>query len=46
MKLTHVVLHRLKMPLVSPFRTSFGVETHRNALLVNVLGPEADGWGE
>jgi o-succinylbenzoate synthase len=46
MKLTHVVLHRLKMPLVSPFRTSFGVETHRNALLINVLGPDADGWGE
>jgi o-succinylbenzoate synthase len=46
MKLTHVVLHRLRMPLVSPFRTSFGTETSRNALLVQVIGPDSEGWGE
>ncbi len=46
MKLTHVVLHRLRMPLVTPFRTSFGTETSRNALLVQVIGPDTEGWGE
>jgi o-succinylbenzoate synthase len=46
MKLTHAVLHRLRMPLVSPFRTSFGTETTRNALLVQLIGPDTEGWGE
>src|SRR5690606_27737912 len=34
------------MPLVSPFRTSFGTETERDVLLVRVVTPEAEGWGE
>ncbi len=34
------------MPLVRPFRTAFGVETDREALLVRVRTPEGDGWGE
>ncbi len=34
------------MPLVRPFRTSFGVETDRDALLIRVRTPEGDGWGE
>jgi o-succinylbenzoate synthase len=46
MKLTHAVLHRLRMPLVTPFRTSFGTETSRNALLVQMIGPDTEGWGE
>jgi o-succinylbenzoate synthase len=46
MKLTHVVLHRLELPLVTPFRTSYGVETVRHAMLVQVLGPHTVGWGE
>jgi o-succinylbenzoate synthase len=46
MKLTHVVLHRLELPLVAPFRTSYGVESKRHALLVQVLGPDTLGWGE
>jgi o-succinylbenzoate synthase len=46
MKLSHVVLHRLQMPLVTPFRTSFGVEVARNVLLVQVIGPDTYGWGE
>jgi o-succinylbenzoate synthase len=46
MKLTHVVLHRLQMPLVAPFRTSFGTEYTRNATLVQVIGPDTVGWGE
>ena len=39
-------LVRVRLPLVTPFRTSFGVQTERDALLVHVHGREADGWGE
>lgn len=46
MKLTHAVLHQLHLPLVSPFRTSFGTETARQVLLVQVIGPDTQGWGE
>ncbi len=46
MQLTHVVLHRLRMPLASPFRTSYGTEKSRNTLLVQVIGPDVEGWGE
>ena len=34
------------MPLKGPFRTSFGVETARDILLVRVVTPDAEGWGE
>ncbi|HVB26587.1 MAG TPA: o-succinylbenzoate synthase, partial [Mycobacteriales bacterium] len=46
MKLTAVELHRLRLPLVAPFRTSFGTETERDVLLVRVATPDAEGWGE
>ena len=46
MKLTHAVIHQLHLPLVSPFRTSFGTETARQVLLVQVIGPDTQGWGE
>jgi O-succinylbenzoate synthase len=45
-KLSAVELRRVELPLVSPFRTSFGVQTTKDALLVRVLTPDADGWGE
>ena len=48
--LENVVLHRVRLPLVSPFTTSFGTETTRLALLVEartrVDGREVVGWGE
>lgn len=34
------------MPLVAPFRTSFGTETARDVLLVRVATPDGEGWGE
>ncbi|MFC7480592.1 o-succinylbenzoate synthase [Luedemannella flava] len=34
------------MPLVAPFRTSFGTETARDVLLVRAVTPDAEGWGE
>src|SRR5262245_23267692 len=46
MKLTGVELRRISMPLVSPFRTSFGTETTRDILLLRVVTDEAEGWGE
>jgi O-succinylbenzoate synthase len=45
-KITGVELRRVAMPLVSPFRTSFGTETARDVLLVRVVTPDAEGWGE
>jgi O-succinylbenzoate synthase len=41
-----VELLRIGMPLVAPFRTSFGVETRRDVLLVHVITDEGEGWGE
>ena len=46
MKIISVELHRIRMPLVAPFRTSFGSATEREALLVKVTTGEAEGWGE
>jgi O-succinylbenzoate synthase len=53
-KIANVELRRIEMPLVSPFRTSFGSQTERDILLVRVdladaSGGSADtveGWGE
>jgi O-succinylbenzoate synthase len=46
MKVTHVELRRIAMPLVAPFRTSFGTETDRDVLLVRVFTRDGEGWGE
>jgi o-succinylbenzoate synthase len=46
MKLTGVELRRIRMPLVAPFRTSFGTQTHRDVLLLRVVTADAEGWGE
>jgi O-succinylbenzoate synthase len=41
-----VELRRVVMPLVGPFRTSFGTQHDRDILLVRVLGAQTEGWGE
>ncbi|MGW3833112.1 o-succinylbenzoate synthase [Streptomyces microflavus] len=42
-----VELRRIAMPLVAPFRTSFGVETSRDVLLVRVVTSDGiEGWAE
>lgn len=54
MKVTGAELRTIRMPLVSPFETSFGVERDRVAILVRVIGTvggdrrpvEVQGWGE
>lgn len=46
MRIEAVELRRVSLPLVRPFRTSFGTETVREALIVRVETPEGEGWGE
>lgn len=46
MKITDVELRWISMPLVAPFRTSFGTQTTRDILLVRVITGDAEGWGE
>lgn len=41
-----IELHRLEVPLVRPFETSFGRETVREVLMVHVRTDAGDGWGE
>jgi len=45
-RFTHAELVRFALPLVRPFRTSYGMETARHGFLVHVLGPDGEGWGE
>jgi len=47
MRIGAVELRRIGLPLVVPFRTSFGTETDRDILLIRVSGDDgATGWGE
>jgi O-succinylbenzoate synthase len=39
-------LHRIDMPLVRPFRTSFGTQEARDVLLVEVVSDGLSGWAE
>jgi O-succinylbenzoate synthase len=46
MNLKGFELRRIRMPLVSPFRTSFGTQTARDVLLVRAVSDDSEGWGE
>jgi o-succinylbenzoate synthase len=41
-----VDLVRVRLPLVRPFRTSFGTQEARDVLLVRIRTTDGDGWGE
>jgi o-succinylbenzoate synthase len=41
-----VELVRFQLPLLTPFRTSFGVQDGRDVVLVRVVADGSDGWGE
>jgi o-succinylbenzoate synthase len=49
-RLVAVELRHLSLPLVGPFRTSFGTEFDRDVLVVRIVlefdGAESEGWGE
>ena len=46
MKLEGFELRRIRMPLVSAFRTSFGTQSSRDVLLVRAVSDQGEGWGE
>ncbi|MEY3034288.1 MAG: o-succinylbenzoate synthase [Actinomycetota bacterium] len=45
-RVDRIELRRISLPLVTPFRTSFGTETARDILLVRVDAEGVEGWGE
>jgi O-succinylbenzoate synthase len=46
-KLVEAELRRIRLPLLSPFRTSFGTEHDRDVLLIRVTTDDGvHGWGE
>ncbi|MEX2202477.1 MAG: o-succinylbenzoate synthase [Actinomycetota bacterium] len=46
MRVRSVELRLVGLPLVRPFRTSFGEMTHKECVLVRVETEDAEGWGE
>jgi len=46
MKIESIILHHLSMPLIAPFETSFGRETDRQCIIVEVHSEGLVGWGE
>jgi o-succinylbenzoate synthase len=41
-----VELRRIHIPLVSPFETSFGVQSERDILILRAISDRGEGWGE
>jgi len=41
-----VELIRIRIPLVAPFRTSFGTQLERDVLLLRAVGGDIEGWSE
>jgi O-succinylbenzoate synthase len=46
MKIDAIVLREIRLPLLKPFETSFGVTRERRVLLVEVKAEGFTGWGE
>ena len=46
MRIEAIELVRVHVPLVRPFRTSYGTEAGRDVTLVHVVTDVAEGWGE
>lgn len=46
MKLEAVELRRIRLSLVAPFETSFGVQHERDILILKAITSEGEGWGE
>jgi O-succinylbenzoate synthase len=46
MRIDAIILRELRMPLVRPFETSFGVTSERRILLAEVQSEGLSGWGE
>lgn len=46
MKIEHIELRYVRIPLVHPFRTSFGTSYDKDTFLLRVVTPDAEGWAE
>ncbi|MCL4269865.1 MAG: o-succinylbenzoate synthase [Anaerolineales bacterium] len=46
MKIESIILHHISMPLVSPFETSFGRETDRECVIIEIRSEGLTGYGE
>ena len=46
MKIESITLHHISMPLVAPFETSFGRETERECIIIEIHSEGLVGWGE
>jgi O-succinylbenzoate synthase len=46
MRVEAVELRRIRLSLVAPFETSFGVQTGRDVLLLKAITTDGVGWGE
>jgi len=46
MKIEHIELRYVRMPLVAPFRTSFGISHDRETFVLRVVTEAAEGWAE
>ena len=46
MRIEAVELRVVELPLVAPFAASHGTVAVRSAVLVRVVGPDGEGWGE
>jgi O-succinylbenzoate synthase len=45
-KLEAVELRRIRLSLVAPFETSFGVQAERDILILKAITTDGEGWGE
>lgn len=46
MKIERLELRHLKIPLVTPFRTSFGTSHHKDTFLLHLTTDRSEGWAE
>jgi O-succinylbenzoate synthase len=46
LKIEHIELVHIRLPLVGAFRTSFGTDTVRDTFLLRVVTDTGEGWGE
>lgn len=45
-RIERIELHRVALRLRTPVRTAYGVEDHRDVVLVRLLTDQGEGWGE
>jgi len=46
MRIEAIEIRRVSIPFLEPFRTSFGTLTHKEAVILRVVGSDSFGWGE